>query len=1438
MIKHPQFRLRYETMRISRFKEIFKFSDVKEFPINSCLHILDNFDSSEEFSMVPHKTNKLLNINNFKKFVYHVTGPRPALDTDLIQPDYQGMIFTQSGVMTALANYKRDMMPNIMFYPDPKDLPVRPATQPMINYNPLFRGRVVGVRRKMRLLAMVLSNLINTINRVPELDHYIHIPLGSLQFSKQDFIRVFKKMDKVSMVYPEISSYIFLAHYYAILAKQVDLPKRGEVVDDVEIAEEGLDASLEGFDPDLDPSDFLTNMSEYFMEMDPLKALEGFGEELPYTTSIFEVVPPRLYEKINFVFTVGDNFIIHNLRDMKEMNGKTNSAILRIIAHVNLLASTGNSSIGYAQPEINTPPVVAEQLVTVDDKKNEPNAPTFNKPLTESEREEAAEVDEIELDKAADKSIADTPDLSPAQQQRAKECSTKYKSLNVGGKSIAKLTKKVDDTLNSDKVDVAVKDTGVKINTSSSVAELDASYRDKAMDRDIANILTSFNKQGMFLTDVKDEEQVDELNELRTITASYEDTRHRTHRIKFTIPKVDEKGRTKINGSLKAMTKQRVSNPICKVSPIRVTLNSNMNKVIVERNTNVAHDFMSWFNKLLAKCKAANIKTELKFDKCEYPLKPLAYEYTTLGTKYEQVTINDTTFFFNYKNNMAHFPTMSRGTKSQAEELFKQLSSEYGTFFGVRTVGFDKFSYFIKADGLVTMVNMTNPTITESNAFIDVLTEVSSLGNNIAPIDEFVELHILNKSVPVIFALAYRYGLTNMLNYCNVSYEVQDAGTRHDRNTSDVVIKFADKRLIIGRVPAINALLFAGLNDFDLSDVLLEDMDEKDVYYDLLQQKKLSINNIKGIDDFFDMFIDPMTRDALREQRMPTNVRDLVITAVSMLTTRDHRPAASATNFRFRGVEQITGIIYNEMARSFATYKHKSIGATNKFSMSDYTIKQRIMEEQLMENVNILNPLDDIKAYSKFSNAGSGGRSGETFMIPDRQFTEDSLGIVSEATVDNGKVGLNATLPFNPLITNVRGMAISPRIEDLEPENMLSLNSLVMPCVTQDDGKRANFSAIQSSHVVPMENMEPSRVRTGYEKVVAHKTRPPFAYPAKGDGVIEMVDEKLNIMRIRYSDGETVSLNIGEEYTNNCSNGFYVDQPVVINGFKVGDKFKKDDILCYNKSFFTPDPYSKQVSWNIGVPAHVALLDNGGTIEDASILTRPLCERMVFNPIHVKEITLTTTTNVHKIATVGTNVLSTDALMIFDESSIPDSMSGEEVDEELAAMLSSLNRATPRAGHSGEVVKIDIMYKCDIRDMSKSLQTIVKSVTRDKNERARIAAQSSNAKDFPPSQPLYATDKIGITDLTEETIIFRFYIKQYKGMRNGDKLFFDSSLKSVCSTVYDDYIETEDGSIKIEACTSARGIMQRIITSPYLVGLTSEVLVKCEKDILDIWNEK
>ena len=359
-------------------------------------------------------------------------------------------------------------------------------------------------------------------------------------------------------------------------------------------------------------------------------------------------------------------------------------------------------------------------------------------------------------------------------------------------------------------------------------------------------------------------------------------------------------------------------------------------------------------------------------------------------------------------------------------------------------------------------------------------------------------------------------------------------------------------------------------------------------------------------------------------------------------------------------------------------------------------------------------------------------------------------------------------------------------------------------------------------------------MRTGYEEIVAQRTKPPFAYSAREDGTITNIDPKNGVLTIHYKNGERVCLNFGTEFTNNSANGFYVDQEISINGFKVGDKFKRGDILTYNNQFFQADPYSKQVRYKNGVLAKVALLDNGGTIEDASILTQPLCDKMEFNPTHVREVVLTIGTNIHKCVQVGDSIISTDPLCVWDQSAVN---WGEGGDAELADLLSDMNRSSAKAEYTGVIAQIDALYKSPISAMSPSMQKLVRKAIERKNARAQIASTCSNAREFQKSQPLTATDKVGIVDLDKDTVILRFYIKQRKGMQPGDKLFFDNCLKSVTSRVYPESIMTEDGQ-KVDACTSARGILARIIMSPFITGLGNSVLEKLEQNVLDVYDGK
>ena len=1025
--------------------------DVTELPYGAMLHVLDNFPMDGKVSFGPRIDNHFINMNNFKVFMLNKsnwpeeTSPAPV--------SREKIIMTSAGVMTGLSQYRKQMMPRVMFVQDADSFPTRAGITNVVNWNPYFRARCMGVRRKIRFFNFLYSSMINCIAKMPDKMHFIHIPLENYIFEKQHFLRVFKKFNQISVLYPENSSYLFLAHLYAWLATPMTLPKRGISLD--EENPEGSQEDLEAFSSigeetlDCTSEDILQYIRGY-------AAVEGTEalNEFPYTHSIFEYIPKNMYEKINLFFTAGDNYICINMRDLKELNGSANVGMLKFIANINNLVRTAYAEDALEEADITEQPKAPESVTTVEE--GTKNAPSFTKVRTHADRLEAAEADVMELDDIS-KILTNMPDATSAQKKRVETISKAYKKCKIDGIDFDKLMLDLpDDKLAPPPAETSSTASGAlsKEATKSSSNDLSRSYLDTHFKQDIASIVTSFNKQGMFLTEFEQKDIVDDLNRLTVYTATFEDTNHKKHRIPIPVPKPDKQGKIKVNGVTKMMRLQRVNKPIVKVSATRVTLNTNYNKALIERNMNVSHSFIDWFSrKAIHKAAREGFKVVPNNGVCKVP-KDRAYpfELTELGSRYHFINFEDKSG----AKGMLYFDCINRHNEVVSDEetnLFTAWEQERGcTWFGYRNGKSDQDAgtyFYIAVDGTVTAINMDTKEEVFCGAFGDFWEWLTGVPH--VQCVEYIDITFLSKTIPLIHFLAYRYGLTNMLKYCNCDYTLYDLNQKFEKRPSDIIIKFADKRLVIARTPRTNALLFGGLAAFDLEDVYYDDMDGKDIYYQLLEQKKLTYNSIKGIDSFFELFIDPITKDVLRDMNEPTDIRDLLIRCVTLLSTSDHIDAASEANFRYRGVEQITGIIYNELARAYATYKNRSIGATNKFSLAEHTIKQRIIQDQLMEKVDTINPMEDIKDMAAFSGAGSGGRSSETFKIPDRRFTEDSLGIVSEATVDNGKTGMVAYLPANPTMVNARGMTDKVPVDELKPENVFSFNSLLMPAVTYDD---------------------------------------------------------------------------------------------------------------------------------------------------------------------------------------------------------------------------------------------------------------------------------------------------------------------------------------------------------------------------------------------------
>ena len=284
----------------------------------------------------------------------------------------------------------------------------------------------------------------------------------------------------------------------------------------------------------------------------------------------------------------------------------------------------------------------------------------------------------------------------------------------------------------------------------------------------------------------------------------------------------------------------------------------------------------------------------------------------------------------------------------------------------------------------------------------------------------------------------------------SIGFEDISEDVKYVPKPNDIHIKFADRVLHINRYPLAHSLIVAGLEYFDVSRYDMSEFESKDVYYRLLMDKKLSINYIKGMDSFYDLFIDNMTYSVLKMMHEPTTVRDLLIRSTVLLTTTDHLPASSGYNHRIRGYEQFAGVVYNELAREFAAYQSKH-GANNKFSVNPDAVYLRIIQNASMLPAESGSPLEDMTLMCDMTYGGVGGRSADSFVITDRHYDASDIGVVSESTVDNQKVAFNSALSYNPNIVNTLGMPAEIKQEDLKASQVFSPHTLMFPFSTNDD---------------------------------------------------------------------------------------------------------------------------------------------------------------------------------------------------------------------------------------------------------------------------------------------------------------------------------------------------------------------------------------------------
>jgi hypothetical protein len=338
----------------------------------------------------------------------------------------------------------------------------------------------------------------------------------------------------------------------------------------------------------------------------------------------------------------------------------------------------------------------------------------------------------------------------------------------------------------------------------------------------------------------------------------------------------------------------------------------------------------------------------------------------------------------------------------------------------------------------------------------------------------------------------------------------------------------------------------------------------------------------------------------------------------------------------------------------------------------------------------------------------------------------------------------------------------------------------------------------------------PTPLRTGYERVIAHRTDDLYATTAKQKGKVVDVSEKHVI--VEYKDGSRQTIELGRRFGTFA--GAVIPHSLTCE-LKAGQTVNEGDVIAYNTNFFQRDRLDpKQVIWKAGVLAKVAFMESPDTLEDSSAISTSLAEKLSSDMSKIRIIRASFDQELRNMVKVGDEVDIESILCTIEN---PVGGGGSLFDEESLNTLKAVSSLTPKAKTIGRVERIEVLYNGDKEDMSDSLKKVASQSDRDISQRAEVAGKpKTNGR-------VDGTYRIENRSLDPDSLAIKIYITGPVSAGVGDKGVFASQMKTVIGRVMTGVNRTESGD-DLDAIFGYDSLTGRILLSPVLMGTTNTLL--------------
>ncbi len=1051
--------------------------------------------------------------------------------------------------------------------------------------------------------------------------------------------------------------------------------------------------------------------------------------------------------------------------------------------------------------------------------------------------EEDIDKDKELLSQIYDNTVADLVPKSAASTARDRELQKAQENIKVGNLTIKEIEK-----MQTSHIPIPSKDVSTSVRTTNkemtklTFHNFEKTYNDTLMNKDLVNAILSLNDKSipMYVRDIRIKDTSDELNYKDTYTILLEDANRKRHTINVDIPKFIEDRFLYLGGSKKLIKKQNLLYPVVKTDSDIVQITTNYNKMFIQR---VGTKSIASIERLkIALKKSDEFKSDFKFGNT---LSANSNYITTI--EYDELS----RFITEFKSGKTHLFFSQIEAEANAKE--KDINIPKGHMF----IGYGN-------NGRPIFINTTTQKTDDKKSIVDIILESvnSELldAYNSAKSPKrlmYAKVKVMDQFVSVGLLLGFWEGLTSILKKGKVKYRLED--NKPEIGTNESVLKFADCYLVYESNVGID-LLLNGFGFIDLSKYDIAQMDERETYMDYLIKVYGKSTIANALLNAYEFTIDPITKEVLEDMNLPTDLVELIIYAVSLLADSQYTPEINQGLSRIRCNEIIPAILYDCIAKKYILYRNSN--GRKPFSVPKDCVIKSLLAVKTVEDYSTLNPVLEMEMIHGISSKGfRGANLDDSYTMAKRTYDKTNIGVISPSTSPDGSVGVNKTLTLNPSVTSLRGYVDlkNNKLGELHDINLFSPGELSIPlCATNDDATRLGHAIKQSKHVIPVKNSSPVLISNGFEEVCRFDLSSDFVVNAEMNGKVIEYDEATKIMIVEYKDGSHKAINLGKTIVKNGGGGFFLSNQL-ITPYKVGDTFKKDDVLAYHKDFFTNDRFNN-CRMNMGTLTKVAIMSTYNTYQDATMITEKLSEEAATEMCFLRQVSIGKNSNIEYMVKVGDEIKVGDSLIQFDTSYEDNSLNallanlGE--DEKENVLEGSKNDIHSK--YSGVIEDIKIYSTVDLDEMSPSLKSIVSAYYNKINKKKRLLEKyDPESKNSIVKCGLLMNEtthkiepnKFGVIkgQKIEDGVMIEFYIKHSEPLEIGSKIANFTALKNTIGEIipagyepWSDFRPNEE----ISTIIASNSILKRMTPSILLTALGNKCVIELKNRLREIYNEK